>query len=161
MRITVDGVETVINHLNNLPKDIDAKAHELLNRLARIGINTAEIGFHRAEGSYDGTFDVSVTPEPIWRDEKTLVIEASGTAVLFVEFGAGVYNVPYPVQTPPEILPRGEYGKGFGKRKAWGFYGEGGELVITHGNAPARAMFDASMDIRAKITEIAKEVFSR
>lgn len=157
MRITIDGISTVINRLRQLPDEIERRTRVFLERLAEIGIAEAEVGFSRV--AYDGDNDVTVNPAPEWENDHTLRIVASGTAVLFVEFGAGVFNPPYPAETPPEILPRGTYGKGYGKRKAWGFYTDTGELVITHGNAPARAMFDAGQRIRKEIVNVAKEVF--
>ena len=36
---------------------------------------------------------------------------------------------------------------------------QGNEVVITHGNPPARAMYDAAKVMRSKIVDIAREVY--
>lgn len=158
MKVQVTGIEAVLKRLNALKAEIEQKRKLFCERLAGIGVETAEIGFQSV--AYDGTNDVEVGAAE-WEDENTLVIRASGTSVLFIEFGAGVYNDAYPVEPPAEISPRGTYGKGYGKRRAWGYYDENGQTVITHGNNPARAMFDAGQRMREEIARIAKEVFAK
>jgi hypothetical protein len=53
----------------------------------------------------------------------------------------------------------GEYGKGYGKRQAWGFRDESGELVVTHGNPAAMPMWYASEEMRNSIKQKFVEVF--
>ena len=108
---------------------------------------------------YDGVNDSSVTLEPI---KDGYCIKAEGRAVAFIEFGVGVYHnpgEPYPNPRPNGIVGIGEYGKGYGKRQAWGFRDENGELVITHGTPAAMPMWYASEEIRNAILKTFKEVF--
>ena len=68
---------------------------------------------------------------------------------------------------------RGGYGQGKGNQSSWGYYGEAGtngriikttdkgDLVITRGNPPARAMYEADKAIMSQILKIAKEVFTQ
>ena len=103
--------------------------------------------------------DSSVTLETI---AGGYCIKAEGKAVAFIEFGAGVYHnsgEPYPKPRPDGIVGIGQYGKGLGKRQAWGFKDDSGELVITHGNPAAMPMWYASEEMRKNILKIAKEVF--
>ena len=101
------------------------KRNYLKNGLALIGAREASIRFTTA--MYDGTNDVQVEVTPT---NKGWVITAKGDAVCFIEFGAGVYHntaEPYPNPRPEGVVGIGEYGKGYGKRKAWGFYNDAGE----------------------------------
>lgn len=136
----------------------ERKKGELTKRLARIGYNEAKVRFAGAQ--YDGDNDASVTVEAISHGYK---IVATGRAVFFIEFGAGVFyngTEPYPEPRPAGIVGIGEYGQGKGKRKAWGFYDESGELVVTHGTPAAMPMLHASRVMRQQIEKIAREVFA-
>jgi hypothetical protein len=41
----------------------------------------------------------------------------------------------------------GSYGKGRGKGRAWGYYGDGGELIITHGTPAQMPLYRAFRDV--------------
>lgn len=152
------SVQAAIQQMNELKAWIERKTRELNERLAMVAVNEAASRFGNA--IYDGTNDVTLTAEPTangWQ------IVAEGQAVFFIEFGAGVYyngTEPYPEPRPEGIVGIGEYGKGFGKRKAWGFYSEDGELVITHGNPAAMPMFYAKEEVITQLNEIARQVFA-
>lgn len=136
---------------------VERKEAQFLEELANIGVREASVRFTTA--MYDGVNDSEVTLETI---ENGYQIVAEGKAVAFIEFGAGVYHnptEPYPNPRPDGIVGIGEYGKGYGKRQAWGFKDDSGELVITHGNPAAMPMWYASEEMRNSILKIAKRVF--
>ena len=129
----------------------------MLKELAEIGVKEASVRFTTA--MYDGVNDSSVSLEAT---NNGYTIVAAGHAVAFIEFGSGVYHnssEPYPNPRPDGIVGIGEYGKGQGKRKAWGYRNEAGEVVVTHGNPAAMPMWYASEEMRSKIQRIAQEVF--
>ena len=157
MNLSVDSITNAIEELKVYRDSLDQKMDKLLEELANIGVKEASVRFTTA--MYDGVNDSHVTLEPT---SKGYTIVAEGKAVAFIEFGAGVhYNSgdPYPDPRPAGIVGIGEYGKGHGKRQAWGFKNDSGELVITHGNPAAMPMWYASEEMRSKILKIAKEVF--
>lgn len=132
---------------------------QLLEELANIGLKEAQVRFTNA--MYDGVNDSEVTLDAI---ENGYRIVAKGKAVAFIEFGTGVYynpTEPYPNPRPDGIVGIGEYGKGYGKRQAWGFKNESDELVITHGNPAAMPMWYASEEMRNSILKISKKVFGK
>ena len=140
----------------------------MLERLAEIGVETASVRFRNAQ--YDGTNDVTVDA-PKWVSDNCIAVSASGTTITFIEFGTGVYYSEEHPQSSEFGFQRGGYGQGKGSQNSWGYYGEQGtngqfvkttdkgDVYVTHGNPPARAMYDASKDIRNNIITIAKEVF--
>lgn len=164
------GLENLYKKLDGLTSRIDVKQELFLSKLAEIGIKTADIKFKTAQ--YDGFNDVAVNQAPIWVDDKTLIIEAAGNAVAFIEFGTGVnYTQEHPTAGKVGAV-RGAYGQGKGKQRAWGYYGVPGThgrvvrmiasnhmVVLTEGNPPARALYDAGQEIRRHIKQIATEVF--
>ena len=157
MSLGSGSIRNAIMELKSYRDSLDAKMDELLEKLAYIGVKEASVRFTTA--MYDGVNDSSVTLEPI---KDGYCIKAEGRAVAFIEFGAGVYHnpgEPYPNPRPNGIVGIGEYGKGYGKRQAWGFRDENGELVITHGTPAAMPMWYASEEMRNAILKTFKEVF--
>lgn len=173
--ISVTGVDRIIKKLKAYPKNLEEKNRVFLQRLAQIGIDTATLKFSQAQ--YDGHNDVEVAQTPHWEGDNTLYVRASGEAILFIEFGTGVHYVDYPADAKIQY-ERGTYGQGKGSNsKGWAYYGDMGEnptppsrvlretkdgrtVIKTRGNPPARAMYDAAKEMRSKIREIAREVYS-
>lgn len=157
MNFSSESIAKAIAELKAYRDSIDAKKYRLMEELTSIGLREASIRFTTA--IYDGVNDSHVTAE---KTHFGYLIRAEGKAVAFIEFGAGVYHnpgEPYPDVRPTGIVGIGEYGKGYGKRQAWGFQDESGELVITHGNPAAMPMWYASEEMRRAILQKFKEVF--
>ena len=155
--LSTQSIGQAIKELKAYRDSLESRKEKLLEELAKIGVQEASVRFTTA--IYDGVNDSEVTLETI---ENGYRIVASGKAVAFIEFGAGVYHnptEPYPNPRPDGIVGIGEYGKGHGKRQAWGFKNESGELVITHGNPAAMPMWYASEEMRNSILKIARRVF--
>ena len=155
--LSEQDIKRAIKELKAYKQAFLEKEKRLLEGLAEIGIKEASVRFTTA--MYDGVNDVSVSLNPA---NNGYVIEAKGQAVAFIEFGAGVYHngsEPYPNPRPNGIVGIGEYGKGMGKRKAWGYKNENDELVITRGNPAAMPMWYASEEIKNSVLRVVKEVF--
>ena len=150
-------IERAVQELKRYKKEFLAREKRLVEGLAKIGLKEASVRFTTA--MYDGTNDVSVHLDTI---KNGYAIVADGKAVAFIEFGAGVYHntgEPYPNPRPQGIVGIGEYGKGKGKQKAWGYIDENDELVITRGNPAAMPMWYASEEIKDSILKVVREVF--
>lgn len=171
IKMQAKGIDELLSKLKRKRDTLDDKRKIFLERLALEGFEVADITFRHA--LYAGFNDVVVL-EPRWTDESTIVLEAQGDAVAFIEFGTGVhYSEQYP-KTIEGIDARGTYGKKRGANDSWAYYGEPGNegrivretkdgrtVVVTHGNPPAMAMYNASQKMRQReiIVSIAKEVF--
>ena len=164
MRKTVINVGLGENEIERAIQELKRYKQEFLNREQRLVEGLAEIGLKEASvrfttAMYDGINDVSVHLDTT---NDGYVIVADGKAVAFIEFGAGVYHntsEPYPNPRPDGIVGIGEYGKGHGKRKAWGYLDESGELVITRGNPAAMPMWYASEEMKNSVLKVVREVF--
>jgi hypothetical protein len=155
--LSESSINAAIKQLARYKKWVSEKTALLLERLALIGANEASVRF--ATAIYDGVNDSDVSVDI---QGNKAVISAKGNAVCFIEFGAGVYHnpgEPYPLPRPAGIVGIGEYGQGKGKRQAWGYYGESGELVITRGNPAAMPMWNALKEMEHEVLRIAREVF--
>lgn len=166
--ISVTGVDSIIKRLESYTKNLEEKNRTFMERLAQIGIDTATLKFGQAQ--YDGTNDVTVEPIPRWEGDNKLYVAASGSSILFIEFGTGVHYSEQHELAGKFGFVRGTYGKGHGSQDTWGYYGEpgtngrvverkNGSVVLTHGNPPNRAMYDAAKDMRDRMLEIAREVY--
>lgn len=155
MNVTVNvfdprEMQTVTTEIEDYLGDLQEKANQICERLAGIGALRASIGFSRAV--YPGTNDVAITVDPI---ENGYAIHATGNAVLFIEFGAGVtygYGHPEPQGYGPGTYP----GKGhWDDPNGWWY----GDHQHTYGNPPAAAMYYAQQEVIRNIEQVAREVF--
>jgi hypothetical protein len=156
--LSEQDINRAIKDLNRYKQEFLKREKRLLEGLAEIGLKEASVRFTTA--MYDGTNDVSVRLDTT---KNGYAIVAEGKVVAFIEFGAGVYHntsEPYPNPRPTGIVGIGEYGKGMGKRRAWGYKNENDELVITRGNPAAMPMWYASEEIKNAVLKVVKEVFS-
>ena len=163
MKLQTTGIDRVIDRLNNRKTEIPTKMKILMERLATISAFRARADFTAA--MYAGDNDVEITVNAILNGYELL---ASGTSVLFIEFGTGVINPEHP-QSGEFGFSHGTYGKGHGANEnGWVYVGEqgnAGQLVRggvyrTRGNPPAKAMYNSSEEVRSRIQQIAREVFS-
>ena len=158
-------IDRAIQELKAYKQGFLDREQKLVKALAEIGLNDATVRFTSA--AYDGINDVVVELDTT---ANGYVIIARGKAVAFIEFGTGVHynrSDPYPNPRPKGIVGIGEYGKGRGKREAWGYEGEPGTngkltdkgIVITRGNPAAMPMWYASEEIKNSVLKVVKEVF--
>ena len=166
--VKVKGIDEAVKYLKKYQNSLQAKAKQVIEKLGQAGYEVASAKF--ASAIYAGTNDVEVTTR--WEND-TLVLEAHGNAVCFIEFGTGVhYEEQYPVPyTGDGLVGRGQFGYKLGSHDSWRYKGDPGNEgevikegkhkgeVLTHGNPPARAMYDATETARSKIESIVKEVF--
>lgn len=156
MKVEINGIDALIRKLEAKRDSLEEKKRLFMERLAQIGVDTARVNFSKA--IYDGNNDVVV--ETVWQDDHTLSVSASGTSVLFIEFGSGLigygHELAGSMKYGPGTWSDSELGKGHWQDEK-GWYYEHGKK--SHGNPPARAMYEASKEMRERIKQIAAEVF--
>lgn len=163
VELSEQSIADAIKQIKAYKKTLNAKLAELRNRVAEELQNEVKIGFNGA--LYDDVIHegMKVPDVEVGIDERgnlTFVV-AEGEQAVFAEFGAGVYynaDGGRP-DRPAGIVQIGEYGKGYGKRKIWGYYDESGELKLTHGTPASMPMYYAVRKIAQIVPDIAKEVF--
>lgn len=92
------------------------------------------------------------------------VIVADGEDAVWCEFGAGVYHNSSVGSSPNPYgndlgFTIGSYGKGYGKKQAWGYYDDNDNLVITRGTPASMPMYNAAQEVLRKSVAIAREVW--
>lgn len=163
--LSVASIDRLIAELDEHKRWVTEKTEQFRQRVAEEIQGEAAINFAGAimEDRIDGGWrnpDVTVT---MGGEGNISLVIAKGTDAVFVEFGAGVYHnghagsSPHPMGT--ELgMTIGSYGKGFGVRKAWGYY-DNGELVLTRGTPASMPMYNAAKTVSNRIASIAREVF--
>lgn len=165
MGLGSESIDKVIKELEQYKQSVLEREKLLLEKLREIGVQEATVRFTSA--SYDGVNDVEVYYD---KTGNGYSIVASGEAVAFIEFGAGIYyngSEPYPNPRPEGVVGIGEYGKGRGNRRSWYYKGEAGTngvvqkngAIKTRGNPAAMPMWYATEEMRKSILTIAREVF--
>lgn len=162
VKITTNASK-VAKQIRAYQKQLPSKYSKALERIAIIGGGTARVKFTQA--FYAGNNDVEIEVKRVTQSHYQVI--ASGETVLFIEFGTGVSNPEY-VAPSGLTYKHGTYGKGKGANpNGWIYVGEqgnagkplGGNVYHTKGNPPARAMYDASKDMREEITRVFREEF--
>lgn len=163
--LTTQSINKALRELERYKRDFLRKVELLRQRVAEELAKEAESGFNGAivDDLVKGTprvAKVNVTVDD--RGTVTAVI-ADGEDAVWVEFGAGVYYNGSPGSSPhphgAELgFTIGSYGKGYGKKKVWGFY-EDGELKLTHGTPAKMPMARAVIMVCQDMEKIAREVF--
>ncbi len=146
----IDSVKAASDKLKSYYRRLDRQGNEVCQRLAQIGQTTATQGFSGAR--YDGTNDVSVSVEQIDRGSR---INASGNAVLFIEYGSGITlgsGHPEPNGYGPGTYPSEK--QHWNDPKGWWYAHD----RHTYGNPPAAAMYEAEQEVLRNIDRIANEV---
>ena len=161
------SVSAAVSAITAYSSWVQRKTDELRNRVAMLIASSASRVFNTAiaddligEGAVIGSVDVEVDD----RGTVTLVI-ANGEDAVFMEFGAGVYYNGAVGSSPNPWgaglgFTIGSYGKGYGKRNAWGFAGADGNLHLTHGVPASMPLYKAVMAVSGDIARIARGVFS-
>lgn len=168
--LSTQSITAAIQALAEYKQWYERKTRELNERLAVLASSIAAQRFANAQ--YDGTNDVTITANPTARGWEVV---AEGTAVCFIEFGAGVFHngtEPYPKPRPAGVAGIGQYGGKQGNHAGWAYTGDpgtngiileitqNGPLVFTRGNPAAMPMFYAKEETQAQFVAIARQVFA-
>lgn len=162
----VTDINRAIREVNKFKQDFRNKVDTYRKRIAEELAVQASLNFGNAvvddviHGSPRRP-DVAVT---VSERGSISVVVAEGEDAVWCEFGAGVYHNGSVGSSPNPFgndlgFTIGSYGKGYGKKQAWGYYDEDGELVITRGTPATMPMYNAAQEVMRKAVEIAKEVF--
>ena len=166
--LSQSSIQAAIDELNKYKDDFIDKNELFVRRLAEIGIPVIDRNILSAAGDSEKEHNTYIE---IYSSgyflQARLVCE--GKDLLFIEFGSGIFynggesevgSSPHP-KGKEKGYTIGSYGKGKGKQKTWGYYDDGGDLVLSHGTEATMPVYEAGQAIIIQIRTIAKEVFGR
>lgn len=160
IRLNTKEIDNLVRYLQKYSAEIEKKTKELCEAIANEGYKVALVEFATAQ--YDDNQSENDVVVYVEHTDNGLAIVASGYAVCFIEFGAGVYynsGQSYPGERPDGVSEIGEYGMGLGNFPSWYFMGSDGVLHKTHGTPMSMPMQKALIQIQNNVVRIAKEIF--
>lgn len=159
-------INRAIREINKFQEDFRDKVNTYRKRIAEEIAVQASLNFGNAvmDDVINGSPrkpDVAVSVSE--RGAVTVII-ADGEDAVWCEFGAGVYHNGSVGSSPNPYgndlgFTIGSYGKGYGKKQAWGYYDDSDNLVITRGTPASMPMYNAAQEVMRKSVAIAREVF--
>lgn len=164
MSLSQSSIRQAIDELNQYKESLKSKNDLFVRRLAEVGIPVIDQRISAAKGDSDKNHNTYIKLNSFGDySQAELIVE--GRQILFIEFGSGIFHNT-PAGTSPH--PKGEefgytigsYGKGHGKDEFWYYQADTGEYVRSYGTQATMPVYSASVEIRARIQEIAREVFS-
>lgn len=163
--LSESGINKAIREVEAFKRDFLRKAETYKNRIAEEIAKTAELNFSGAivDDIINGAPRKADVKVYVSDREDITVIVAYGKDAVWCEFGAGVYHngsvgsSPHPNGASLGFTI-GSFGEN-GKRQAWGYRDESGELVITRGSPATMPMYNAARDVMSRAVQIAREVF--
>lgn len=163
---TLGHLDKVINAIEKYRKTtierINVLAEKVATDIAMEAANLFDMATVNVQPS-GGFENVSVEVSVDLAGDVMYVI-ARGEEAVFVEFGSGVfYNGSAGGSPHPEGarlgMTIGDYGLGNGKKEAWAYTDNNGDIVVTRGTPAAMPMYRAMRDTANHIYEIAKGIF--
>lgn len=146
-----NSVAKAISELQAIRNSLDTKAKQLSEELAKLGADVAS----RYYGASSG---ITVTVIPT---EKGFTINANGSDVVFLEFGAGVTvdsSNPFAQEMPFDVSSGSWSVQDKQQFVTWGYWYVYGDKKMDR-VVPTNAMYNASKEIKERTVEIAKKVF--
>lgn len=172
--LSLSSIKQLQRELQSYSNSLTAKCEEVVRRLAQVGLDEAEKHISEAGFTYDEKGIESGSDVEHHSEIKVKTLNGyshadlivSGKEIAFIEFGAGVYYNGAVGQSPNPKgndlgMVIGSYEEGHGKQNVWGYYSDGGELVLTHGTKATMPMYNASMRMYQEAPKIVKEVFRK
>lgn len=165
------GIRGMIDELEKFADDLDRKTALIVNRLSKSGYHnvSARVGsvspFYRVDS--DGG-DVSVTLDFVdGSDYVVATITMSGGSSIIIEFGSGVtFNAPVGASKHPLGVETGyTIGSYPGQTHAdspygWYFRDHFGKQQHTYGTPTYAPLWNAYLDMKREVTQIAQEIFN-
>lgn len=164
-RLDTADIERAIREVEDFKRDFLNKVETYKNRIAEGIAAAAEQNFASAivDDVINGAPRKAEVKVSVSERENITVIVADGKDAVWCEFGAGVYHNGAVGSSPHPNganlgFTIGSYGEN-GKKQAWGYLDENGELVITRGTPATMPLYNAAREVLRKSVEIAREVF--
>lgn len=148
--LSARGIQDLQNGLREYKHWLAEKSDELCKRLADMGAVYASFGFSRA--IYSGPEDHEITVEPC---NGGYTVRASGTTVLFVEFGTGLIGFGHP--EPHDMGPGTYPGNGHWDDPNGWWYAHNQH---TFGNPPNMPMYNTVKELEMELERVVREVFA-
>jgi hypothetical protein len=161
MTLSRSSINDAINELKAYKKELINKNEIFVRRLAELGIKVIDMRVQQSLGDSDDAKS-SVYVDSVGKITSA-ELHLTGSDVLFIEFGAGIYY-----NTPGQHPLEDKFGMGVGTYPGqthafddyWFYTDEQGNTgQISYGTQATMPMYSASIEMYQEVTRIAREVF--
>lgn len=161
MTLSRSSINDAINELKAYKKELINKNEIFVRRLAELGIKVIDMKVQQSLGDSDDAKS-SVYVDSVGKITSA-ELHLTGSDVLFIEFGAGIYY-----NTPGQHPLEDKFGMGVGTYPGqthafddyWFYTDEQGNTgQISYGTQATMPMYSASIEMYQEVTRIAREVF--
>lgn len=166
IRGSLFNINSIISQLNKYEADTLRRIEMLAEKAATDIAMKASALFSNASVNVQprGGFENAKVRISVTRQGDVMYVIAEGAEAVFIEFGTGVFfngsagSSPHPDGVALGMTI-GNYGLGNGKKEAWAYTDENGDIVVTRGTPAAMPMYRSMRDVANNIYDIAKGVF--
>lgn len=161
--ISSTSIKSLIDDLRAYKRQLQDKNELFVKRLAELGLPVIDNQISMSQGDSNPTHYTYIKLNRFQGySQATLIVE--GQDILFIEFGAGThYNGKVGDSPHPKGAERGytigSYGHGLGANDYWYYVDDQGISHRSYGTQSTAPVYTAGLEMRAKIKQIAKEVF--
>lgn len=161
MTLSRSSINNAINELKAYKKELINKNDIFVRRLVELGLNVVNMKVRQSLGDSDDATSKAYV-DSLGKLVKA-EIHLTGSDVLFIEFGAGIYY-----NTPGQHPLEDEFGYGVGTYPGqthafddyWFYTDEQGNTgQISYGTQATMPMYSASIEMYQQVVQIAREVF--
>ena len=161
MTLSRSSINNAINELKAYKKELINKNDIFVRRLVELGLNVVNMKVQQSLGDSDDATSKAYV-DSLGKLVKA-EIHLTGSDVLFIEFGAGIYY-----NTPGQHPLEDEFGYGVGTYPGqthafddyWFYTDEQGNTgQISYGTQATMPMYSASIEMYQQVVQIAREVF--
>ena len=162
--LSVASIESAIRQLDGYKKELLNKTDQLLYELGKEGIKVIDNSLTTVVGDSDPNH-YAFAKVNAFGNHVILTLVVQGQDIAFLEFGAGIHYNGAVGQSPNPKGDKlgytiGSYGLGQGANDSWVYYDEEqGRFRMSHGTKASMPMYNAEVEILAKLKSVAKRVF--
>lgn len=161
--LSKSSVEKLKQDLLKYKQDLDNKVVIFCEKLAEIGVETAQASVVSLDAVFTGELFNSIHAEQKFKGQNRAVftVVADSSHAIYVEVGTGFVGAesPYPGKLPATYAQGKTIRQLADGRYGW-FYERDGKWYFTEGMPSRPFMYFASVEMNEKIVKVAKEVFA-
>lgn len=162
INLSQQSVNNAINELKDYLARLNDKNEMFVRKLAELGIPIIDERMGQSQGDASDPYDTKITVRSDG-DRAEAVLTVSGTEILFIEFGSGIYY-----NENSATAHASEFGYGVGTypgqthafdEDGWWYRDDIGVLHHSYGQQATAPVLSASHEIISNIRKIAREVY--
>lgn len=161
--LSASSVEQLKKDMTDYQNKLSDKLHLLCQRLAEIGVETAQANIVSLDAVFTGELFNSIVSEQIvsTKDRSVFLVKSTSEHAIYVEVGTGIIGAesPYPGKLPVTYAQGKTIRQLSDGRYGW-FYQRDGKWYFTEGMPSRPFMYFTGIELHDKVVGVAKEIFA-